>query len=596
MRKEKSIAFTTALLGMMLCGAPAHAQDASPRAPLRWDTFANTWVATDALGRTLPTSAEVGLPRPNRHVGIFYYLWIDSDTTDQPGPFDNTKIMATDPNALSKPNSPLWGSLHSFHYWGEPLFGYYRTSDPSVLRKHAQMLSDAGVDVVFFDTTNSYNYFTQVFALADAWLDLQSRGQAVPKIVFTCRAGEGDRQAEQVKQIYQTIYQNPKYRSLCYLWNGKPLILVSPDATRLSPEILSFFTFRKLLWPGKPQTNGMWSLDNSLPYSDGNDRLGVDDHGKLEEMAAAVAVSNAGGPMSTYPPVNSRAWRGRKVGGHLETDPAATARGGQFQDEWDFVHAHDPKFVLIYDWNEWLAQKFVDKKNHVYFVDEFSESNSKDIEPMTSGHGDDYYYQMIANIRQYKGVRAIEPVAPAAVKIDGQFNEWDAVTPEFRDTLGDPVHRNYAAFGKNAGTYINDTGRNDIASAKVSFDASRVYFLVRTSGPLIKADHGDWMTLYIDSDHDPKTGWLGYDLRVSPATRTVEKNVDGKYEWTKVGDVEIAVGADAVELSIPRSLVSGDIIDFKWTDNCFKRGDWTDFTLNGDAAPNDRFNYRAILK
>lgn len=34
-------------------------------------------------------------------------------------------------------------------------------------------------------------------------------------------------------------------------------------------------------------------------------------------------------------------------------------------------------------------------------------------------------------------------------------------------------------------------------------------------------------------------------------------------------------------------------VDFKWTDNCYEKGDWTDFTLNGDAAPNDRFNYRA---
>ncbi len=34
-------------------------------------------------------------------------------------------------------------------------------------------------------------------------------------------------------------------------------------------------------------------------------------------------------------------------------------------------------------------------------------------------------------------------------------------------------------------------------------------------------------------------------------------------------------------------------VDFKWSDNCFERGDWSDFTVNGDAAPNDRFNYRA---
>ena len=37
-------------------------------------------------------------------------------------------------------------------------------------------------------------------------------------------------------------------------------------------------------------------------------------------------------------------------------------------------------------------------------------------------------------------------------------------------------------------------------------------------------------------------------------------------------------------------------IDFKWADRCYAKGDWTDFTLNGDAAPNDRFNYRAVLR
>jgi hypothetical protein len=34
------------------------------------------------------------------------------------------------------------------HHWGESAFGYYRSDDPWVLRKHAQMLSDAGVDVI----------------------------------------------------------------------------------------------------------------------------------------------------------------------------------------------------------------------------------------------------------------------------------------------------------------------------------------------------------------------------------------------------------------------------------------------------------------
>ena len=41
----------------------------------------------------------------------------------------------------------------------------------------------------------------------------------------------------------------------------------------------------------------------------------------------------------------------------------------------------------------------------VTFVDEFDAEFSRDIEPMKGGHGDNYYYQMIANIRRYKGAR-----------------------------------------------------------------------------------------------------------------------------------------------------------------------------------------------
>ena len=121
-----------------------------------WDTFADTWVATDALGRQLPGAAEAGPPRADRTVGIFYFLWLGKHI--QGGPYDITRILAQDPDAMQKPDSPLWGPLHAPHHWGESLFGYYLTDDESVLRKHAQMLSDAGVDVVIFDVTNQITY------------------------------------------------------------------------------------------------------------------------------------------------------------------------------------------------------------------------------------------------------------------------------------------------------------------------------------------------------------------------------------------------------------------------------------------------------
>jgi hypothetical protein len=52
-------------------------------------------------------------------------------------------------------------------------------------------------------------------------------------------------------------------------------------------------------------------------------------------------------------------------------------------------------------------------------------------------------------------------------------------------------------------------------------------------------------------------------------------------------------------VAVPRAamgLKDGPVtIDFKWADNIQETGEWSDFTLNGDAAPNDRFNYRARL-
>ena len=66
------------------------------------------------------------------------------------------------------------------------------------------------------------------------------------------------------------------------------------------------------------------------------------------------------------------------------------------------------------------------------------------------------------------------------------------------------------------------------------------------------------------------------------------------------GQAELRVAGDQLELSLPWSALGVKSapaqLDFKWADNCIAVGDWTDFTLNGDAAPNDRFNYRALLR
>jgi hypothetical protein len=79
----------------------------------------------------------------------------------------------------------------------------------------------------------------------------------------------------------------------------------------------------------------------------------------------------------------------------------------------------------------------------------------------------------------------------------------------------------------------------------------------------------------------------------------VERCIGNSYRWGSPVDVQYRVSGNELELAIPRSVL--DIsklpatIDFKWADNIQQTGQASDFTLNGDVAPNDRFNYRAQL-
>ncbi len=185
-------------------------------------------VATDHLGRTLTPAAETGPPRPEKQVGIFYFLWLGAHAqggNGWVGPYDVTKILAADPEAMQKPDSPLWGPIHAPHHWGEPLFGYYRTDDPYVLRRHAQMLSDAGVDFVVFDVTNQITYREWYTALLETWSQVRAEGGRTPQVAFLCPFWQPDKV---VRELWADLYESGLYPDLWYHLDGKPLILADP--------------------------------------------------------------------------------------------------------------------------------------------------------------------------------------------------------------------------------------------------------------------------------------------------------------------------------------------------------------------------------
>ena len=202
--------------------------------------------ATDGLGRTLPMPGEVSGPRPGRFVGMFYFLWHDNRQGKRPegdGPYDIAKILARDPDAVHHPRSKLWGPIGMYHYWAEPLYGYYLSTDPWVIRRHARLLSDAGVDTLIFDTTNTETYPDVYSKLCEVFQDIRKSGGRTPQIAFMMNTKAG----ATARQVYRDLYKPGKFRDLWFVWQGKPLLICDP--AEADPELRAFFTLRKAHWP-----------------------------------------------------------------------------------------------------------------------------------------------------------------------------------------------------------------------------------------------------------------------------------------------------------------------------------------------------------
>lgn len=675
---------------------------------LDWDVYSDTWAATDALGRTLPGTEQTGPPRADRTVALLYFLWLGRH--GEAGPFDITEILEQDPVALGNKASPLWGAMGVPHHWGESVFGHYVSDDDAVLRKHAQMLGDAGVDVIFFDVTNQRTFPESWRALGRVFSEERAKGNRTPQIAFLCPFEEP---VKVTRELYRDLYQLGLYRDLWFQWDGKPLILADParleasatlgkattpvplrpgetlrqsvriakgdqtlaaclptwaktgsgatltlkqgadvlvskrfenlddngwptlDVASIPPgeyalelsepvgtvgwwldgaqkmvrtvgtegaasELLAFFTFRKPqpdYFQG-PTGPNQWAWLEVSPQN-----VFRDETGRPEQMAVSVAQNALDGKLSVLsnPRSHGRSFHDGKEPGQ----EGWTQSGLNFAEQWKRAREVDPRTVFITGWNEWIAGRF-DESSPFYgdgpvtFVDQFSQEFSRDIEPMKDGHGDAYFYQMVDGIRRYKGTRSLPPVVSRRIVIDGNFDDWRDVSPEFRDTLGDPVRRDYRGWGKDA-RYTETSGRHDLVAAKVSVAAEKICFYIRTAQDLGDPKSERWMWLFLDTNDNPKDGWLGFDHLIGRDSvdghRSLERAEGQGFAWKARGQVSFAMKGGEMELEVSRAALGigpGPFpLRFKWADHLKGTGDWSDFTLHGDCAPNDRYAYEA---
>ena len=179
------------------------------------DIYPDTWVATDGIGRTMPSYEEVGPVKNDqrRVVGIFYITWHTQGLHHMKSPYtaDVTKILEQDPSARLDAAHPLWteGSYH----WGEPEMGYFLSQDEWVIRKDISMLADAGVDVLVMDVTNAVRYWDEWDVLFTTMQKMKAEGNKVPKFCFWAFNGPV---ITVVQDLYERIYKERKYTDLWF--------------------------------------------------------------------------------------------------------------------------------------------------------------------------------------------------------------------------------------------------------------------------------------------------------------------------------------------------------------------------------------------
>jgi hypothetical protein len=576
------------------------------------DTRSDTWAATDALGRALPLEGEAPPARINRFVGVFYYIWHGAHGYDRhggpageaqdvqlPGPADTNSPYTISEIIKAPVGERKWGPKHAFHHWGEPLLGYYVANDEWVIRKHAQMLADAGVDVIAFDVTNALHYRAIYMNVLRIYAEIRAAGGRTPGITFLANSGH----ERVVRQLYADLYSKGLYKDLWFFWRGKPLLMADPDG--LSEEITSFFTLRR-----------SWAWSNRLGwFGDGRDRWPWLDHTPQQfgwheapDKPEQIVVCTAEHPDSD---------RGKSFHNGANPPPHRTEQGLYFAEQWQRALEVDPEFVFITQWNEWIAMRFTKREisrpsyagERAYdpegiFVDVYNMEYNRDIEPMKGGYGDAYYYQMWQSIRRFKGVR---PLPQASKRVDDNWtgepqedvDPWEAVAPEYWDASGDTFHRNHFGYG-SAGRLTNDTGRNDIRLCKVARSKETLWFMAESEQPLTPPSGASWMTLYVGVEGDAsRPAWQGFHIKVQagPDGRRAQVFVrTAAQTWSPHVTAPCAVAGRRVVLEVPRvalGLPSGGPVRlrFKWSDNV--RGDdplvWF---VDGETAPNGRAAYR----
>lgn len=551
--------------------------------------------ATDALGRTAPA----GDISNGNDVGVFYHTWHGVHET--PGKvLDITKIMAENPDYLG--SDYLYENADKFHYWGEPLYGYYCSADPWVITRHVELMMAMGIDFLVYDYTNATAYNKEADAIFEVLQNFRDQGFNVPKVTFYTNT----RSADVVCGLYRRYYEKGLYKDLWYAPDGKPLIIgVSEDGliSAQNRELYAmlkedFFDFRESQWPdGKTtienlETGFPW-MSWQYPQKNFNGMMSV-------SLAQHPDAKMSNGPLTN----NGRGFDYKKMRNYTSNSDKGTNYQGQWETVFENNADSSKKYVdqvLVTGFNEWMAIKLNDG-NDSYFVDTFSEEYSRDIEMMKGGYGDNFVVQTLINTRKYKYSEAKHYKYDLKTMPLDDFSAeaWKDVKSEYKDPVGDALARDYRdAFSTT--TYVDNSNRNDISSVRITHDTANLYVRVETAEAVTAYNGTDknWMNLLIQTENGGENSFAGFQYIVNRSPdgsgkTSVEKSRGG-FSWESAGSAQYAVSENVVLYSIPLASLGltaqNCYIRIKACDNVTKPDDIMDYYVSGDSAPIGRFAY-----
>ena len=180
------------------------------------------------LGRKVPSVEDVGAAS-DRKVGIFYWTWREHAVGLRP--VNVSKVLEQYPAAEYNKNHSAWGKTPFQPHWGEPRYGFYRNSDPYVIRHHAELLSNAGVDFLLFDCTNGALLWRDAYEpLLEGFYQARMDGIKTPQIAFMLNFCACPTTEAMLRAMYQDIYKPGRYSDLWFRIDGKPMVMAYKES------------------------------------------------------------------------------------------------------------------------------------------------------------------------------------------------------------------------------------------------------------------------------------------------------------------------------------------------------------------------------